>query len=75
MNKITKHILWILAVIILLGIAGRCDYNEDVIYNMPDRVYQVMQKRLDAPSDSQLVDEYMKNKKYWDSLAFDCEFK
>lgn len=75
MNNITKYTLLVIALIAILGIAGRCDYNEDVIYNMPDSVYQVMRERLDNPSDSELVDEYMKDKKFWDSLAFDCEFK
>lgn len=74
MNKITKHILWILAVIILLGIAGRCDYNENVIYNMPDNVYQAMKMELDNPSDSRLVDEYISNRTYWDSVAINNQY-
>lgn len=74
MNKITKHILWILAAIILLGIAGRCDYNENVIYNMPDNVYQAMKMELDNPSDSRLVDEYISNRTYWDSVAINNQY-
>lgn len=69
MNKITKHTLLVIALLILLGIAGRCDYNEQVIYNMPDEVYKAMVLELGNTSESRLVDEYMSNKEYWDSKA------
>lgn len=69
MNKITKHTLLVIALLILLGIAGRCDYNEQVIYNMPDEVYKEMKLELGNTSESRLVDEYMSNKEYWDSKA------
>lgn len=75
MNKVTKYILLFVVLAVVLGVAGRHDYNEEVIYNMPDSVYRVMQDRMGHPSDSRLVDEYMKDRKYWDSLAFDCEYK
>lgn len=69
MNKITKHTLLVIALLLLLGIAGRCDYNEQVIYNMPDEVYKEMKLELGNTSESRLVDEYMSNKEYWDSKA------
>lgn len=69
MNKITKHTLLVIALLILFGIAGRCDYNEQVIYNMPDEVYKEMKLELGNTSESRLVDEYMSNKEYWDSKA------
>lgn len=69
MNKLTKYTLLVVALPLLLGIAGRCDYNESVIYNMPDNVYQVMKVKLDNPSDSRLVDEYVNNRNHWDSIA------
>ncbi len=75
MKKLCLHIVGILAVILLLGIAGRCDYNETVIYNMPDEAYRALKEKLNNPSDSELVDEYMKDPDYWDSLAFDCVYK
>ena len=31
MNKLTKYTLLVVALLLLLGIAGRCDYNESVI--------------------------------------------
>lgn len=69
MNKITKHTLLVIALLILFGIAGRCDYNEQVIYNMPDEVYKAMKLELGNTSESRLVDEYMSNKEYWDGKA------
>lgn len=69
MNKLTKYTLLVVALLLLLGIAGRCDYNESVIYNMPDNVYQVMKVKLDNPSDSRLVDEYVNNRNHWDNIA------
>lgn len=75
MNKLTKHTLLVVALLLLLGIAGRCDYNESVIYNMPDNVYQTLKMELDNPSESCLVDEYISNKEYWDKKAFEYEFE
>lgn len=75
MNKISKYTLLVLVGIILLGLAGRCEFNEEVIYNMPNDTYQVMRRELDNPSDNELVDEYLNNPQYWDSLAFDCIIK
>ena len=76
MNKLKTHSLVFIGVIILICLAGRCDYNETVIYNMPDNTYQAIKTKLGEDcSDSQLVDEYQKNRKYWDAIAFDCEYK
>lgn len=75
MNKVTKYTLMVVGMAVVLGVAGRHDYNEAVIYDMPDNVYEVMQDKMGHPSDSRLVDEYMRDRKYWDSLAFDCEYK
>lgn len=75
MNRVTKYTLLFVVIVVVLGVAGRHDYNEAVIYNMPDSVYEVMQEKMGHPSDSRLVDEYTKDKKYWDSVAFDCEYK
>lgn len=36
MNKLTKYTLLVVALLLLLGIAGRCDYNESVIYPLAE---------------------------------------
>lgn len=44
LNKYTKNALWAVAAFILLGVAGRCDRDEQVIYNMPDIVYHSIKR-------------------------------
>lgn len=59
----------ILAIIILLGIVGRMDYNEEVLYHMSNGTYELLKERLGDVSTSELVDAYMSDKEYWDSLG------
>lgn len=59
----------VIAVIILLGIAGRMDYNEEVVYHMSNGTYELLKERLGDVSTSELVDAYMSDKEYWDSLG------
>lgn len=68
LNKYTKIALWVVAAIILLGVAGRCDRDEQVIYNMSDIVYHSIKKELGNPSDSRIVDEYLRNRARWEAL-------
>lgn len=42
LNKYTEIALRVITVIILLGVAGRCDRNGQVVYNMPDNVYRTI---------------------------------
>ena len=42
LNKYTKIALRVIVVIILLGVPGRCDRNEQVVYNMPDEMYRTI---------------------------------
>lgn len=70
MNKATKLGLAIAAVIITLGFAGRCDYDEEVLYSMPQDAYEnIVIKLGDKASDHSIVNEYMNNKEYYDSLS------
>lgn len=57
-----------------VGCAGKCDHDEQVIYNMPDDVYQALKKELGNPSDGQLVDEYIRNRAHWDSIGNSFEY-
>lgn len=68
-NKYTKIALWVIAVIILLGVAGRCDRNEQVVYNMPDDVYRTIKAELGDPSDDRIAEEYLNNRDYWTVLT------
>lgn len=59
-----KHItaIAILAFVILLGIAGRIDYTEEVIYHMPQKAYNEIKDTLghDA-SDYDIARYYTSN--------------
>ena len=59
-----KAIIAVAAVIILLGWAGRMDYTEEVIYNMPDEAYSQIKERLgEGASDYEIAKFYIENLK------------
>lgn len=73
MKKNIRYVLLVLLAAALLGIAGRMDYNEAVIYNMPDKVYKTMKSELGNLSDSEIVDRYVEDKEHWDTVVFSEE--
>lgn len=59
----------ILFIIIVLLLAGNADYNQTVVYNMPDKTYkQVLTNLGGCASESEIVKEYMSNQSYYDSI-------
>lgn len=73
MNRPAKHLLKIMAIIIvILGIlyGGRVDYNESVLSGMGMEQYQYIRDRIGSTNDSKIVDEYMSNKVFYDSIAY-----
>ena len=64
-----KHFTVLALVIVAICIAGRVDYNDTVIGNMTKETYDVMRQELGNLSRSELVDIYLDNKEYWDSLG------
>ena len=58
-----------MAVIIAICFVGRYDYNDEVIYHMSNETYDVLRERLGDVSTSELVDVYMSDCEYWDSLG------
>lgn len=68
--KELKAIIGIVAIVVMLGVAGRCDYNEEVIYSMSDGTYKALKAELgESVTDTKLVDVYLENKHYWDSVG------
>ena len=63
--KELKHLLALLAVIIAVCFVGRFDYNEEILYHMSEGTYEVLG---DVPA-TKLVDVYMSDCEYWDSLG------
>lgn len=68
MNEL-KHLLALVAVIIAICVAGNFDYNDEVIESMSNGTYEVLRERLGDVSAGDLVDTYMSDRKYWDSLG------
>ena len=74
-NKVFKQIavfaLGFTGFFFLLGIVGKSDYNEEVIYNMTETAYNVIVDSLgEGCSDTQIVKTYLNNKEYYDSLSW-----
>lgn len=67
--KELRHLLVLLAVIVAICLAGRSDYNDEVIYHMSNGTYNVLKERMGNVSTSELVDAYMSDPEYWDSLG------
>lgn len=64
-----KNLLIMIGVVIAICFVGRFDYNEEIVYNMDESTYQVLKKKLGDVSTSELVDTYMSDREYWDSLG------
>ena len=69
MKKEILHLVALLGVIIAICVAGRFDYNDEILYNMSEGTYQVLRDKLGDVSSSELVDVYMSDCEYWDSLG------
>ena len=69
MKKRLFYFLALSALFVLIGIAGRLEYNEEVIYNMSQSIYKKIIFDLgEDATDNQIVRTYMKNRKYYDSF-------
>lgn len=64
-----KHLLVLIGVIIAICVVGTIDYNEEVMSHMSNGTYEVMKERLGDVSTGELVDAYMSDSEYWDSLG------
>jgi len=67
--KELKHLLALLAVIIAVCFVGRFDYNEEILYHMSEGTYEVLREELGDVPATKLVDVYMSDCEYWDSLG------
>ena len=65
--KKMEIIVLIVGFILVLGLAGRCDYNESVVVDMPEATYKYMRPMFD--SESEMVDAYVGREEYWDDKA------
>lgn len=62
MKKKALTILAVTTVVVLLGIAGRMDYTEQVIYHMPKSAYDEIKDKLgEGASEYDIAKYYQKN--------------
>ena len=69
MKKEFWHLVALVAVIVAACFVGRFDYNDEVLYNMSEGTYEVLREQLGDVSTTKLVDVYMSDCEYWDSLG------
>lgn len=69
MKKEILHLVALVAVIIAICVAGRFDYKDEILYHMSEGTYEVLREKLGDVSSSELVDVYMSDCEYWDSLG------
>ena len=69
MKKEFWHLVALVGVIVAICLAGRYDYNDEVMYHMSDGTYQALREKLGNVSSTELVDVYMSDCEYWDSLG------
>ena len=67
--KELKYLLVLVAVIVAICFVGRSDYNDEILYHMSEGTYEVLREKLGNVSSSELVDVYMSDCEYWDSLG------
>lgn len=62
MNKRIKIGLMLIALIVMLGVAGRMDYTEEVMYTMPEKAYKEIRIKLgNEASDYDIARYYVKH--------------
>lgn len=69
MKKGVWHLVTLLGVVVMTCVVGHDDYVDEVLYNMSDGTYEILREKLGDVSSSVLVETYMEDQAYWDSLG------
>lgn len=69
MKELLTHLAAMALVIVLICLAGRMDYNEEILYNMSNGTYEELRLKLGDVPESVLVEAYMADREYWDSVG------
>lgn len=64
-----KYLLVLVLVLVAICVVGTYDYQEEVMNHMSNGTYEVLRERLGDVSTRELVDVYMSDCEYWDSLG------
>lgn len=73
MNKTSKYIIQaILIAIVIAGCiySGRVEYTDNVLSGMSLEKYQYIHDRIAPASQYDVAQEYMRNKKFYDSKTY-----
>lgn len=73
LNKITSLGLRIALIMVVMAecvYGGRVEYNDDILSGISSEKYDFISSRISDNSRSAVVNEYMKNKRYYDSIEF-----
>lgn len=69
MKKEILHMAALVAVIVAICFVGRFDYNDEILYHMDEGTYEALREKFGDVSTFELVDVYMSDCEYWDSLG------
>ena len=64
-----KNMLLMVLVIVAICLVGRLDYNEEIIQTMSQGTYEAIVEAMPSASESDIVEAYMSNRQYWDSVG------
>lgn len=68
-KEFIKNMALLVLVIVAICLVGRHDYNEEVLQCMSGGTYDALVEAMPAADVSEIVDEYMKDRVYWDSVG------
>jgi hypothetical protein len=70
LSALVKGLLFVVVFFAILGMAGHSDYIDEVYYSIPDAAFEEIALKLgDHATRSEIVDEYMDGRAYYDALA------
>ena len=73
MNKLSSTVLKILFALVVFGgciYAARVDYEDSIIQGMGFAQYQYIYDRIGGGNQSDVVEEYLNHKEFYDSLSY-----
>lgn len=68
--KVLKFIVSMSVLCFVVGVAGRFDWSEQIVYNMSETTYNAIVAKLGEDSNQyDIATEYMRNRTYYDALS------
>lgn len=70
MKKNIQAGIALVAMLVILGLAGNVERTDEIIYHMPQSVYDTIKAKV-GDSDRKIADEYLKNIELYEGFASD----